>query len=58
MILLSRVITWWKASRLCLEKSNNYCLCIISIRIDITETRISGKQVEKLVIKRYKSWKM
>lgn len=50
MILLFHVIISWKANRLYLEKSNNYCLCIISIHIDITETRVSGKEIEKLVI--------
>lgn len=50
MILLFHVIISWKASRLYLEKSNNYCLYIISIHIDITETRVSGKEIEKLVI--------
>lgn len=56
MILLFHVIIPLKANRLCLEKSNNYCLCIISIYIDITETcGISGNR--KVGYKRNKSWK-
>lgn len=40
----------------CIEISNNYCLCIISIHIDITESCISGKE-KWFGYKRNKSWK-